>query len=270
MRIALPWILELTLRKYTEPLNRLILIMRMNLIIKYNKTSFIETTPFDKKYLFTFTLLVIILTGRFVYMNKKLKHQRENQIMNAALLVAVEKGYSNSRMDDIVKESKLSKGAIYWYYKSKKDVYLDLVDHWFKQYSSDVLIRLDTKKTASEKLNALFQYFSSQFVKNQSVFRVLSEFWSLSKIDPEFNGKLQKVYKVFLDYIIDIIKEGIKSNEFKNVDPRITALSILINVEGIHWFTLFEKSGVEAKEYISTISDFILSGLTTGLKNESS
>ena len=41
MRIALPWILELTLRKYTEPLNQLILIMRMNLIIKYNKTSFI-------------------------------------------------------------------------------------------------------------------------------------------------------------------------------------------------------------------------------------
>ncbi|MFL3007964.1 MAG: TetR/AcrR family transcriptional regulator [Candidatus Neomarinimicrobiota bacterium] len=203
-------------------------------------------------------------------MKNKFKHQRRSQIMNAALSVAVEKGYYNSRMDDIVKKSNLSKGAIYWYYKSKKDVYLDLVDHWFKQYSSDVLIKIESKKTASDKLNALFQYFSSQFVKNQSVFRILTEFWSLSKIDPEFNDKLQKVYKVFLDYIIEIIKEGIKSNEFKNVDPKITALSILINVEGIHWFTLFEKSGVEAKEYISTISDFILSGLTTGLKNESS
>jgi AcrR family transcriptional regulator len=202
-------------------------------------------------------------------MKNELKHQRKNQIMNAALSVAVKKGYSNSRMDDIVKKSNLSKGAIYWYYKSKKDVYLDLVDHWFKQYSSDVLIKIEAKKTASDKLNALFQYFSSQFVKNQSVFRILSEFWSLSKIDPEFNHKLQKVYQVFLEYIIKIIQEGISLKEFKNVDPRITALSILINVEGIHWFTLFEKSGVEAKEYIDTISDFILSGLTTGLKNES-
>ena len=202
-------------------------------------------------------------------MKNELKHQRKNQIMNAALSVAVKKGYSNSRMDDIVKKSNLSKGAIYWYYKSKKDVYLELVDHWFKQYSSDVLIKIESKKTASDKLNALFQYFSSQFVKNQSVFRILSEFWSLSKIDPEFNHKLQKVYQVFLEYIIKIIQEGISLKEFKNVDPRITALSILINVEGIHWFTLFEKSGVEAKEYIDTISDFILSGLTTGLKNES-
>ncbi len=202
-------------------------------------------------------------------MKNKFKHQRKSQIMNAALSVAVEKGYYNSRMDDIVKKSNLSKGAIYWYYKSKKDVYLELVDHWFKQYSSDVLIKIESKKTASDKLNALFQYFSSQFVKNQSVFRILSEFWSLSKIDTEFNNKLQKVYNVFLNYIINIIKEGIALKEFKNVDPRITALSILINLEGIHWFTLFEKSGVEAKEYISTISDFILSGLIKGLKNES-
>lgn len=79
-------------------------------------------------------------------MKNKFKHQRKSQIMNAALSVAVEKGYYNSRMDDIVKKSNLSKGAIYWYYKSKKDVYLELVDHWFKQYSSDVLIKIESKK----------------------------------------------------------------------------------------------------------------------------
>ena len=65
----------------------------------------------------------------------------------------------------------------------------------------------------------------------------------------------------FLEYIIDIIKSGINNNEFRNVDPRITALSILINIEGIHWFTLFDKSGVKAHEYIDTISNFILNGL---------
>jgi hypothetical protein len=45
------------------------------------------------------------------------------------------------------------------------------------------------------------------------------------------------------------------------VDPQITALSILINIEGINWFTLFNKSGVEAHEYIHTISEFILAGV---------
>tara|TARA_B100000676_G_scaffold262744_1_gene274024 strand:+ start:389 stop:982 length:594 start_codon:yes stop_codon:yes gene_type:complete len=194
-------------------------------------------------------------------MNKELTNKRRNQIMNAALSVAVEKGYSNSRIDDIVNFSNLSKGAIYWYYKSKKDVYLALIDHWFKQYSADVLKKMEKKHHSSEKLTTLFQYFISQFNSNPAVFKILTEFWALSKRDPDFNSKFQKLYKVFLDYIMNIIKKGISSGEFKDVNPRITALSILINVEGIHWFTLFNESGVEANEYIDTISNFILSGL---------
>ena len=202
-------------------------------------------------------------------MNNTLKNKREHQILTAALVVAVEKGYSESRMDDIVQTSKLSKGAIYWYYKSKKDVYLALVDYWFKQYSSEVLSQTKQTQLASKKLITLFKYFINQFDSNPTVFKILTEFWSLSKRDPDFNDKFQTLYQVFLEYIITIIEEGIASKEFKNVNPRITALSILINVEGIHWFTLFEKSGVEANDYINTISNFILSGLKTELNNES-
>ena len=105
------------------------------------------------------------------------------------------------------------------------------------------------------------KYFISQYNSNPAVFKILTEFWALSKRDPDFNSKFQKLYKVFLDYIMNIIKKGVSSGEFKDVNPRITALSILINVEGIHWFTLFNESGVEANEYIDTISNFILSGL---------
>mgnify|MGYP001357781724 CR=1 FL=1 len=63
------------------------------------------------------------------------------------------------------------------------------------------------------------------------------------------------------DFASSLWRDGVENNEFKNVDPRITALSILVNIEGIHWFTLFDKSGVEAHEYINTISNFILNGL---------
>ena len=94
------------------------------------------------------------------------------------------------------------------------------------------------------------------------------EFWRTSGLDVEFNNKLQEIYSQFLEYIIDIIKNGIESGEFKEVDPRITALSILINIEGIHWFTLFDKSGVEAHEYINTISNFILNGLKKRVTHE--
>ena len=191
----------------------------------------------------------------------ELQDRRKEQIMSAALSVVVSKGYDQSRMDDIVEKSQLSKGAIYWYYKSKEEVYLSLVDYWFVQYSSGVVDTLKQQESASDQLKALFDFFIEQFDKNPTTFKLLVEFWRLAGLNPDFNAKLQQIYSDFLEYIIEIIKVGVANGEFKNVEPRITALSILINIEGINWFTLFDKSGVEAHEYIDTISNFILNGL---------
>jgi len=191
----------------------------------------------------------------------ELQDRRKEQIMSAALSVVVTKGYDQSRMDDIVEKSQLSKGAIYWYYKSKEEVYLSLVDYWFVQYSSGVVDTLKQQESASDQLKALFDFFIEQFDKNPTTFKLLVEFWRLAGLNPDFNAKLQQIYSDFLEYIIEIIKVGVANGEFKNVEPRITALSILINIEGINWFTLFDKSGVEAHEYIDTISNFILNGL---------
>ena len=191
----------------------------------------------------------------------ELQDRRKEQIMSAALSVVVAKGYDRSRMDDIVEKSQLSKGAIYWYYKSKEEVYLSLVDYWFLQYSSGVVDTLQQQESASDQLKALFDFFIEQFDKNPTTFKLLVEFWRLAGLNPDFNAKLQQIYSDFLEYIIEIIKVGVANGEFKNVEPRITALSILINIEGINWFTLFDKSGVEAHEYIDTISNFILNGL---------
>jgi len=194
-------------------------------------------------------------------MNQEKQDQRKDQILEAALSVIVENGYERSRMDDIVHSSQLSKGAIYWYYKSKKEVYLSLVDHWVKKYNSGFIQNLEVHTSASEQLKGLFDYFLDQYDNDPAAFKILVEFWSLSGRDSDFNDKLQKVYSDFLEYVVRIIQHGMDTGEFRNVNPRITALSILINIEGINWFTLFEKSGVEAHEYIDTISDFILAGV---------
>ena len=194
-------------------------------------------------------------------MSQSKQDKRKDQILDAALSVIVEHGYDRSRMDDIVQSSQLSKGAIYWYYKSKKEVYLSLVDYWVKRYNAGFIDNLEQHHTASEQLKGLFDYFINQYETDPTAFKILVEFWSLSGRDKDFNKKLQRVYSDFLEYVVHIIQKGVDSGEFRNVDPRITSLSILINIEGINWFTLFEKSGVDAHEYIETISEFIIAGL---------
>jgi|TARA_Y100000031_G_C8125669_1_gene340368 AcrR family transcriptional regulator len=190
-----------------------------------------------------------------------LKVKRKEQILDAALNVIVRNGYHQSRMDDIVSTSGLSKGAIYWYYKSKKDVYLDLVNHWVIRYSDTLMELSQDGVSASDQLQNLFHTFFDQFEKDPVVFKALLEFWSLAGRDNDFNLKLEKVTHNFIQYIESIIRNGVDSGELKNVNPKITAMSIMVVIEGISWFTLFKENGVTAKEYTDTVSKFILSGL---------
>ena len=208
-------------------------------------------------------------------MNDTKKIQRKEQIMDAALKVIISKGYDNSRMDDIVDISSMSKGAIYWYYKSKKEVYLNLVNYWVIKYSTVINHIIEEDDSPADQLKDVFEYFILQYEQDPSAFKALVEFWSLAGRDKDFHKKLDKVYSNFLEFLERIINKGVKSGEFKNLDVRITALSIMVNIEGIIWFTLFDAHGLSAKEYINTITDFILSGLTNkssskGILDESS
>jgi len=113
----------------------------------------------------------------------------------------------------------------------------------------------------SRQLKDLFKYFIDQYETDPQPFIALTEFWSMAQKDKEFKNKLQKVYTHFLELLENIIERGVTSGEFKKLDVRMTALSIMVNIESINWFTLFEIHGVTVKEYMETITDFILAGI---------
>ena len=194
-------------------------------------------------------------------MNQTKQDLRKDQILDAALTVLVQNGYEGSRMDDVVTESQLSKGAIYWYYKSKKAMYLDLVNFWVIRYSATINHLVENDQAAPDQLKSLFNYFIDQYESDPDPFIALTEFWSMAQKDDDFRAKLQKVYSQFLEVLEKIVAKGVSDGDFKKLDIRITAMSIMLNVESINWFTLFDTHGVSARDYIQTISDFILAGL---------
>lgn len=187
--------------------------------------------------------------------------QRKKQILDAALNVVALKGYSDSRMDDIVSEAKMSKGAIYWYYSSKKEIFLSLVNHWVNKFGVTLNHIVEEDHSAAEQLEALFSFFLNAFEENPTVFKAEMEFWALSSRDEDFRKKTNKVYHEFLGLIEGIIQGGVDSGEFKNLDVKVAALSIMVNIEGMVWLALFDSDGVTAKHYVDTITEFILAGL---------
>ena len=99
----------------------------------------------------------------------KLKEDKKNQILDAAFSVFVEKGYSETTMDDIVCKSKMSKGAIYHYYNSKKELFLSLIDHWEVYSFPDFYSKGSNDKSASEILMNLSEVVLNVFNKKKGL-----------------------------------------------------------------------------------------------------
>ena len=189
------------------------------------------------------------------------KEARQSQIMEAAMKVITHKGFSNARIDDIVNEAGLSKGAIYHHYEGKKDLFLALIDHWETQTFPDFYSRNGKERSASDTLRDFSEEIIKVFKTRSYVFQVEVEFWSLANQDDEIRKRSQELYEKIINLFELVIIKGIREKEFIKVDTRITAIYILSVFQGINWFCIFKDNKINAEDYIQKSIELILTGL---------
>ncbi len=189
------------------------------------------------------------------------KEERQSQIMEAAMKVITRKGFSNTRMDDIVHESGMSKGAIYHHYQGKKDIFLALIGHWETQTFPDFYSRNGKERSAADTLKDFASEVIKVFKSRSHVFQAEVEFWALANQDDEVRKRSQELYEKIITLFELVIIKGIREKEFIKVDTRITAIYILSVFQGINWFCIFKDKKINAEDYIQKSIKLILSGL---------
>jgi AcrR family transcriptional regulator len=186
--------------------------------------------------------------------------ERKDQIIDAASEVFTEKGFQKARMDDIAEKSGLSKGALYWYFKSKDDIVIGIFDRIFSREARDLETLVSSADTASDRL---LQYTErvTQDVKRLLRFAPITyEFLSLAFR----NRYLQKAFKHYLkehmDILVPIIQEGIDSGEFRAVDPEEAAIAVGAIFEGTLALWVYDNELVKPDYHIQTGIQFLIEG----------
>ena len=64
--------------------------------------------------------------------------ERKSQILDAAMNTFARMGFHKARMDDVAEEAGLSKGALYWYFKSKDAIIGAILDRLFNLALKDL------------------------------------------------------------------------------------------------------------------------------------
>lgn len=186
--------------------------------------------------------------------------ERMSQIIEAAMTVFAEKGFSQARMDDIARESGVSKGLIYWYFKSKDEIITAILDNMISR-DLEQASALDDLPSAREKLLAFTRRSVDSLVKMKPLMPILFEFWSLMMRRKSGRQTMHKYYRAYLDAIIPIIQQGIDRGEFRPVDAESVAVAAGAIFEGtiILWAYVPETAMLE--KHIEYGIQLLLDGL---------
>ena len=190
------------------------------------------------------------------------RENRKNQILNAAFEVFVNKGYAKTTMDDIVASSNLSKGALYHYYKSKKELFLSLIDHWEIYTFKDFYDKKSQNKKASDILRFFGENVINTLNEKKHAYIAEIEFRAMSNQDAEIKKRSNILYGKLLELFEKVVKKGIKENEFKDLDVRKTSMAFLAIFQSITWFVIADETAVSPDEYIRDSIELIIDSIS--------
>jgi TetR/AcrR family transcriptional regulator of autoinduction and epiphytic fitness len=143
---------------------------------------------------------------------------KENNIVNAARAVFFKHGYKRVTMDDIAKASDISRPALYLVFKSKEDIFRNVLEALVETSLEEVSRGLNSIQTTGEKFRFAFEIllikdFDSYHSSPEALELSECSFGFAKDVVEEALRKYEKVLLSILTYSSGItIKNGI-SNE---------------------------------------------------------
>jgi TetR/AcrR family transcriptional regulator, fatty acid metabolism regulator protein len=189
--------------------------------------------------------------------------ERKNHILDAAASVFAGRGYHQTRMDDIVQESGLSKGAIYWYFKSKDDLFTALIERIFSQEVREIQALLDADTPIALRLldfTRMVIHDMHQF-ETLGVLPLIYEFYAETFRHEKLQHFLQTYYHTSSDLLSRLIQQGIAQGEIRPVDPQQTSFTIIALYEGTILLWVFHQHQFSLEHQLLNSMQQLLTGL---------
>jgi len=187
--------------------------------------------------------------------------ERKAQILEAATIVFTKHGFADARMDDIVAQSGLSKGAIYWYFDSKDAIIVSILDQIFDYGTGYIRELLEREDSAKMKLEVFVETTIRELEKMKPLMPIFFDFWSLSVRKKTINQTIKKYYQSFLDLIEPILEQGIQQGEFHPVVVSETAIAIGAMLEVTILFYVYFTDIIDLESQFRSNLDLILEGI---------
>jgi AcrR family transcriptional regulator len=141
--------------------------------------------------------------------------ETRQQILHAALRHFAENGYAGTSVQEIVRDARVSKPALYYYFKDKAGLFAALVDHAHDERYRLMQEAMRRGKTVAEKLEEMIALLFDFAVQNQELVRLgFATAFTESESQPCRQRCREKGVRNF-ELIKKLLRDGQESGELR-------------------------------------------------------
>ena len=164
-------------------------------------------------------------------------NKSKEKILASAKELFHENGFQQTSVDEILKQSGVTKSNFYYHFKSKEELGLTILDRFIRHYETDVLLKTLGNRSLqpSERLNEFYKavktfHRDSEKPKGCPFGNLAIE---MSGANENFREKLSAFFNSWERTIQECIEEGMGKGDFRSdLPPGVIAQLILSHLEG--------------------------------------
>lgn len=181
-------------------------------------------------------------------------------IFEAAVAVFSEKGFARATMEEIAKRVGIAKGTLYNNYRSKKELFLSLIEEGIERLESAVGREVARREDIAGKLEALIGAQLSFFEEYRDYCKLLlSEVWGLGT---RWEEQVERLRSGYLRTIRDLIERGQAEGVIrKNLEADAAATAVFGAVAAAALNAFVFETRYRYESILQTLKELLLTGL---------
>ncbi|MFC2015233.1 TetR family transcriptional regulator [Chloroflexota bacterium] len=189
-----------------------------------------------------------------------------DKLLDVSLSVFSKNGYSAATLGDIAKEVGVTRGAIYWHFGSKSELYGSLVQEYSNRGSSIAQQAIEEGGSVKEIIRRIFIRLLSSIEDDRKLRAMMEISLFKTELTPELRAGQQtqiEAGRVLIEGISEAIRQGVTSGELRSdLDPSGVARAFIAYQNGAIHLWLLDPDSFSLKESADSFADIFMKGIS--------
>lgn len=179
------------------------------------------------------------------------KEARKKQILDAARKLLFKKGLQATSINQIARTAELGIGTIYFYYKSKEDIFASLQEEGLEILFRNIEALTKTDSSPEDLLRQTAAAYLAFSIEQKDYFDIINYFLSSPQVmfEPDLKNQVDLKGGRIVSLIIGFIESGMAMGRFTAVDSRKFALAFWGALYGLIQFRKLEKTVLDGEDH---------------------